>query len=185
MAAGQASFNVFTFALSRGPESLEVHQNDVQIAFWPPETDVRYLVTGALNSCTAVAIISPTAGILAHIAPLPDGTTMIEPGTNPGPAHVISLLQRLAALFVANRDEFNPRETWVIAGVWNNRPSMDDGIRLTNGVLGQLGLTPSWRSYSVIPPRGQRAEGQTSVVVHAYQEGVMPRVYVNNTLRTS
>jgi len=52
---------------------LEVNQ--VNIASRPPETDVRYLATGFLNACTAIAIISPQAGILAHIAPVaPDST---------------------------------------------------------------------------------------------------------------
>lgn len=52
----------------------------MQIAFWPPETTVRFLVTDALNACTAIAISSPKARILAHIAPLPNGTTTIAPG---------------------------------------------------------------------------------------------------------
>ncbi|TKA65155.1 hypothetical protein B0A55_10978 [Friedmanniomyces simplex] len=143
MAATSASPNLFTHARSLGVETIEVQQNDVQIAFWPPESTVRYLVTGALNTCTAIAIISPRAGILAHIAPLPNGTTGIQPGTDPGPVHVRGLLTTLTTLFMDNQDKFDPSETWVIAGIWNNRPAMEDGIRLTNAVLTRLRLTPS------------------------------------------
>lgn len=184
MAASQNNVNLFALALSRGPETQVVQQNDVQIAFWPPETTVRFLVTAALNACTAVAIISPKAGILAHIAPLPNGTTTIAPGTNPGPEHVRGLLRRLASLYLNNRSKFDPSETWVIAGIWNNQPAMADGIRLINAALTQLGLTATWRNYSVIPQGQPRREGETSVVIHTYQPGVMPRIYVNNTLLT-
>jgi len=43
--------------------------NGIRLAFWPP---TRHLATKNLNACTAVGIVSPYAGILAHIPPLPD-----------------------------------------------------------------------------------------------------------------
>ncbi|KAL1587584.1 hypothetical protein WHR41_03851 [Cladosporium halotolerans] len=182
MAGSQSNANLYVRALSRGSETVAVPQNDVRIAFWPPENKVRFLVTGALNACTAIAIISPKAGILAHIAPLPNGTTTIAPGTDPGPGHIQGLLRRLATLYLSNRVHFNPTETWVVAGIWNNQPAMADGIRLMNAALTQLQLTAIWRNYPVMPRGQSRREGETSVVIHAYQEGMMPRVYINNTL---
>lgn len=174
------NFNAYNHALAQGAVTTQVRQDEVKMVQWPPRTSVRYLVTGALNSCTAIAIISPKAGILAHIAPLPDGTTRIEPGTNPGRAHVTGHLNNLTTLYTNNRDKFDPSETWVIAGIWNNSPAMADGIRLANITLQRLGLQASWRQYPVIARGQPREEGRTAVVVYAHQQGAMPIVYVNN-----
>lgn len=161
-------------------QTIKVLQNDVQIAYWPPDTQVQNLVTGCLNACTAIAIISPKAAILAHIGPLSNGTTGIEPGTDPGPEHVTSLLTQMETLFLRNREKFDPSETWVVAGIWQNGPSMADGIHLANQMLRQYNLQPKWKSYQVLKRGQPRMSGQTTVVIEAYQRGAMPRVYLNN-----
>ncbi|KAM3417755.1 hypothetical protein BST61_g5986 [Cercospora zeina] len=166
----------------RSPQTVHVTQNDVQMVDWPPVSHVRYLVTAHLNSCTAIAIVSPQAAILAHIAALPDGTTEIRPGTNPGPAHVQSLLNRMMQLYNANRAKFNPAQTFVIAGIWNQQPAMEDGIRLVHRALQSLGLSTTWKNYPVLPPPQPRPEGFTSVVIEATQPGLMPQVDVNSAL---
>lgn len=48
------------------PETVMVLMNEVRSALW---SSVRYLATEQLNSCTAIAILSNKAIILAHIAP--------------------------------------------------------------------------------------------------------------------
>lgn len=162
--------------------TVEVPQNDVQMVSWPPETQVRFLVTGHLNSCTAVAIISPKAAILAHIAPLPNDTTNDHLRANPrlGEQHVTYMMQRLAALYSGNLSKFERRETYIVAGIYSNRPSMESGIQIINNGLRILGLRPDWKQYDVLPSPQRQTWDQTSVVIFAETLGEMPRVTINN-----
>lgn len=164
-------------------ESTIVPMNQVAIAFWPPETTIRYLATGGLNSCTGIAVISSEAGILAHIAPLPPGSTQRTLETNPNAAieNARVLLQAVSQLYQANQDHFRTSETYVVAGIFNNSPAMPDVIRVIQRFFAGLGLQVIWRSYPVVA-EGPRPEGFSSIVVHAERPGYMPKVYINGHL---
>lgn len=162
-------------------EKIIVPVNQVRIAIWPPLTTIRYLATAALNSCTGVVIVSPEAGILAHIAPLPPGTTQQHLNQNPNVANVNarSLLQAVANLYQANRSMFATSQTYVVAGIFGDRPAMPDVIRMINQFFANLRLPVIWKSYPVVI--GRRPEGYSSIVVHAERPGTMAVVYVNGS----
>lgn len=62
-------------------ETYEVGMNHVQRAIFDPTVNsLRAIGTRNLNGCTAVAIISPLAAILAHIPPQPYATTNLGAG---------------------------------------------------------------------------------------------------------
>lgn len=161
-------------------EKIIVPMNQVRIAFWPPETAVKFLATGGLNSCTGVAIISPQAGILAHIAPLPPGSTQrtLEQNPNASVDNAVALLRAVAGLCRANQDKFGTNQTYVVAGIFNNSPAMPDVVRIMQPFFVNLRLSVIWKRYPVVS-EGARPEGYSNIVVHAERPGTMPKVYIN------
>lgn len=164
----------------RQDERIIVPVNQVKIAFWPPETHIRYLATGFLNSCTALAIISPQAGILAHIAPIAPGSTTqsLEQTPNAALANARPLIAAVAQLYRAHQSKFNPSQTIVVAGIFNGNPAMADVIRMISAFATQLALPVTWKSYNVTTAQ-DRPEGHTSVIIYAAQVGSMPIVYMS------
>lgn len=172
----------FTDVLRRQEsEKIIVPMNRVAIAFWPSETSVKYLATGGLNGCTGIVIVSPRAGILAHIAPLPPGSTQQTLDRNPNTSvdNARVLLQAIIDLYQNNRDKFDISQTYVVAGVFNNSPAMPDVIRMIQQLFARLQLPVIWKSYPVLS-EGLRPEGYSSTVVHAKHRGTMPDVYIND-----
>ncbi|PPJ59852.1 hypothetical protein CBER1_04938 [Cercospora berteroae] len=162
-------------------EKIIVPMNEVEIAHWQPQTPVKYLATGGLNGCTGVAIISLQAGILAHIAPLPPGSTQRTLDRNPNASvdNARALLQDIANLYRANQGKFVASQTYVVAGIFNNSPAMPDVIRMIRQLFASLQLPVIWKSYPVVS-EGPRPEGYSSTVVHAERPGIMPAVYINS-----
>nr|POF13270.1 hypothetical protein CFP56_10417 [Quercus suber] len=161
-------------------EKIIVPMNEVGIAFWPPATRIIYLATAHLNSCTAIAIVSIQAGILAHIAPLPPGSTQQTLDQNPNASadNARTLLRAVVDLYRAHQDKFSSGQTYVVAGVFNNGPAMPDVLRMIQQFFANLGLPVIWKSYPVIT-ESSRPEGYSSVVVKAERAGAMPHVYIN------
>ncbi|KAK3616233.1 hypothetical protein LTR56_026094 [Elasticomyces elasticus] len=162
-------------------EKTVVSMNRVEVAFWPPETAVKYLATGGLNSCTGVAIVSPQAGILAHIAPLPPGSTQstLDQSPNASVDNARVLLRAIADLYRSHQDKFGTSQTYVVAGIFNNSPAMSDAIRIIQQFFSNLQLPVIWKSYPVVT-EGLRPNGYSNIVVHAEHLGAMPRVYIND-----
>lgn len=163
-------------------EKTIVATNDVGGAFWPPETAVKYLATGFLNACTGIVIISPLAGILAHIAPLPPGSTRESLARNPNAAvqNAQNLLRNVAQLYNANRAKFSSTQTIVVAGIFDNSPAMGQVIHVINAFFANLGLPIIWQSYPVLNADTRRPFGYSSIIIHAATRGATPIVYLNS-----
>lgn len=160
---------------------VRVEVNDVRMAVWPPNQTTQFLVTANLNACTAIAIISPTAGILAHIPPLPTNISeeTLRENPNIGMWNVHRLVASLHNIYTANIAHFRDSRTFVVAGIFRQEPAMADAIRHINTYLQNLSLPVTWRSYPVVET-GNRPEGFTSVVIWAETEGEMPAVFIND-----
>jgi hypothetical protein len=160
---------------------IMVPMNQVAIAFWPPATAVQYLATGGLNACTGIAVVSLEAGILAHVSPLPIGSTpqSVQQNTHATLQNAQIALNAIRNLYQANQAKFATSQTYVVAGIRNNYPAMPDVIHLVNRFFGSLGLRVSWKEYGVVM-RGPRPLGWTSIVIHAERQGAMPAVYLND-----
>lgn len=166
-----------------------VPMNGVGFADWPPESHIQFLVTSGLNGCTGVAIVSPKAGILAHIAPLPLDWTYEKLRANPnlGQENLDTRLREISNLLRVHGAKFDPAETYVFAGIYpdpNTRaptPGQPETIRRINQFMSALRLPIIWKSYPVLPTTQSRPDGYSTIVVHAYAQGRMPKVYFNDT----
>jgi hypothetical protein len=167
-------------------ETVLVEVDTVRIVFWSPATNIRYLATGALNSCTAFAIISPRAGILAHILPLPHGSTAeslrADPMSHQAAArYVHRILQETGRLYNTWRILFNPSETYAVAGKIGDRAyASSAAVGLIRSLTEELGIPLKLEEYDVIFDGRPRETGRTSIVIDAATPGQMPAVYVNN-----
>ena len=146
-----------------------VPMNQVDIAFW---SEIDYLYTHSLNSCTGVSIVSPKAGILAHIPPRP------SPNQS-GDLNLRNMLQRVINLYNQNRQYFSQSRSIIVLGVWNNEPSSADQVRVVRLILGQLGLPIRAVDYNVLGVAAARPTGYTSMVIASNGDGHWPTVYVN------
>lgn len=159
-----------------------VAMNSVDIAFWLLETAVEYLATSNLNGCTGVVVVSPQAGILAYIAPVPLGTTRESLARDPytGLRNAQSLLLEVARLYQTHRAKFSSTQTFVVAGIFNNNPAMGDVVRLINSFFANLRLSVAWKDYRVLDASVSRPVGHSSIIIHAATRGRMPTVYLNS-----
>lgn len=167
----------------------------VGMALWPPRSEVIFLATGHLNACTAVAIISPEAAILAHIPPLPYGTTAAHLAQTPNLAVVNAdrLLTEMARLYQRHQELFNPSQTIVICGVVDtpNQPrgyAMEAVLLRIRQYMATVFRFPTqsiqWQSYPVLGPQERAAvngpDGHVWVIIR-YVPHAMPRVIVSRT----
>lgn len=162
-----------------------VAMNEVSIVFWPPRSNTRYLAAEELNSCTAIGILSPTAAILAHIAPRESGTQRqaTTATSNPGMRNLRDKSTEIRSLHSQNRAHFENEQTFVLAATYQGQPALADSVRWINTALTTMLQIRRvlWKSYPVLEPGTTREAGQTSVVIGCSGVGVLPTVFVNNT----
>ena len=154
-------------------EPIYTPMNEVKIAFW---SEHRRLITDRLNGCTGVAIISPTAGILAHIPPRPD-MSLSDPRA--GTQNLNRILQDMINLYNANRRHFDHGHSFIVAGIHQNIVAVPDALHTAQVVVHRLHLPFAVKYYQVLEASQPRAAGQTSIVIEG-TVGQWPRVYVNN-----
>ncbi|KIX03846.1 uncharacterized protein Z518_07399 [Rhinocladiella mackenziei CBS 650.93] len=156
-------------------DTVLVPMNEVGIAFW--SSTRHYLATEGLNGCTGVAIISRTAGILAHIAPLPPNTQ--SNNNNSGHENLVRKMQRVITLYNTYRAHFPEGRSCIVAAVYQNAVALPEAVQTITAVLNRLGLPIKITYYNVLESGTARFPGQTSIVIDA-NAGGWPKMYVNN-----
>ncbi|KAI9694258.1 MAG: hypothetical protein M1820_009061 [Bogoriella megaspora] len=159
------------------PNVAWVNVNRVGITWWPPHGTSSYLATYALNGCTGVAIVSPQAGILAHVAPL-------DPNNPQGPAteNLRQRMQEMVYHFNTNIAYFTTSQSMVLAAVHERAEALPDAIDSITRTLAQLGLPLFIRGYPVIPAGTPRPPGTTAIVIQPRTPAQMPLIYVNDQI---
>lgn len=153
--------------LRRRTDVIWVLMNQAEIAYWPPRGRTHYLATEGLNGCTGVAITSPHAGILAHIAPL-------------GNRNFYAIMQSVINLYNEHRQFFPTAQSLIVAAVYNRAPALPDVVETTRRALEHIGLAVRITYYDVLDHGQLRSPGQTSIVIEARGDGSMPTMYVND-----
>lgn len=120
------------------PETVLVLQNEVKLASWLPRAPTKWLATEELNGCTGVAIISPHAGILAHIAPVPTLASVSTGRNDPGRENLTAKLQEVIYLYNRFRQFFAANQGHVVAALFGGTQALPEAIRMATGVLYRL-----------------------------------------------
>lgn len=161
-------------------QTVLVQQNEVKIAFWKPRGQTKWLATEGLNGCTGVAIISPYAGILAHISPVPSMASSSTGRNDPGQENLFAKLQLVISLYNTYKPFFTSSEGYIVAAVFRGTHALPQAIQTARAVLGRIGVQPAVHNYDVLAPGTTRASGQTSIVIEAGALGAMPKIFVND-----
>lgn len=157
--------------------TVVVNMNEVRLTILQEE-GILSLATAGLNGCSAVAIASSSAAILAHIAPRP------IPDTDPNDCHagdrnVKSKMAEFRALFCRYRDHFIPETNpWVISAFYETNIALPDQKSIIEMSLEELGLPFANAAYFALNAREDRSTGHGTVVIDA-REG-FPIVYVED-----
>lgn len=131
------------------------------------------LVTHGLNSCSAIAIVSQHAAILAHIAPQP-ATNSNNPYA--GDQNMQARMNEVATLFTSYSTYFQGNHVWVVYAVMGNWIALPDQKAIIDRTLEGLGLNYTNCPYTVVPGL-YRPPGHGTVVVDA-RNGT-PEVYID------
>lgn len=166
-------------------QTVQVLQNAAQIAYWPPYGTTRVLATSGLNGCTALGIVSPLAGILAHIAPLSDGQSATSDDDDPGKRNLINLVQAVIDLYNQNRAYLAVAQSFVVVAIYGGSTALPEHRQTIQAVLQRLGLPCIVKEYNVLETGTPRAPGETSVVIVSDGLRNMPAVFVNGNLLQS
>ncbi|KAH0842988.1 hypothetical protein AYO21_03298 [Fonsecaea monophora] len=159
--------------------TIYVPMNRVDIAFWS-RTD--YLYTDSLNGCTAVIIISPHAGILAHIAPRPSGAELNRVNAEDGDRNLREKMQQVIDLYNANRYYFQDARTRVVVAVYRYSIALPTTVNTIDAILNHLRLPIRTNHYDVLEPNSQRPFGHTYIVIASRGSGYWPTLYVNERM---
>ncbi|KAJ5654788.1 hypothetical protein N7490_001791 [Penicillium lividum] len=156
--------------VQRLPGTVNVPMNAVRfMAFQPGQ---NCLITEGLNSCSAVAIVSPRAAILAHIAPRLPGST----SPHAGDENMHARMNEVAALFTRFASYFQGNHVWVVYAVVGNYIALPDQKAIIDQTLQTLSLSFTNWPYTVVPGL-YRPPGHGTVVIDA-RSGI-PEVYID------
>ncbi|RVX75977.1 hypothetical protein B0A52_00334 [Exophiala mesophila] len=151
-----------------------VPMNKVRIAVWD---STPYLGTEGLNGCTGVAIISKTAGILAHIAPLPPGT--YSNTDDAGHENLVAKMEQMISLYNMHEAHFLEARSCIVAAVHESAVALPEAVATIRTILHHLELPVKVIYYKVLESGTFRMPGQTSIVIDATARG-WPKMYRNN-----
>lgn len=143
--------------------------NGINSARW--SSQLQFLATEGLNSCTAVAVISEWGGILAHVGP--------------GDDNVRNLMQEVVKQYRVGEQHglFPPAAGVVIAAVYRERLALRDAVTTMRKILEKLGLSVRYEEYRVREQGEARPTGQYSLIIHG-RSGLKPQVYFDDKLLT-
>ncbi len=141
----------------------------------------RCLGTMNLNSCTAVAIVSRSGAILAHIAPRPsDG----DPMQATGDMHVRRMMHKMMELLMAHRSHFSNSNqgiySVVVYGMYMGEIALYDQVMKIGGRLQAWGFPPRYVPYQVLEPYEGRGAAKGTVLVDGRNQ--VPVVWVEDNL---
>lgn len=153
-------------------DTLLVPMNEVKSGRW--SSSLQFLATEGLNGCTAVAVMSENAGILAHIAP----RTIITPGDQ----NVRLLMQQVINHFNLGRQYglFPPASGIILAAVYEGMVALPEARAVIQAVLDRLGVSIQYEEYHVRKQDQARARGETSFIIHG-GNGAKPQMYINDS----
>ena len=145
-------------------QTHEVVMDTVKLLVFSQDPNRPAIGTKDLNSCTAVAIVSPYAAILAHIPPQPYPTD--DP--NLGMWNVQSRMNGVIHLYHHNRAYFPPNRTYsiVVGGTYNSDFVLYDQVKQIRDMLRQNHLEPMMKVYEV-HLNGHASPAQGTVFIDA------------------
>lgn len=168
-----------TMAISRFHAAIddgqthEVGMNQAQLVIFG-KSNIKAIGTQHLNGCTAVAVVSPFAAILAHILPQPYPTTDSSVATRNLQARMTEVL----TLYQQNRAYFPQDSTSLVVGArFGGVTALPDQLDMINHLLRENGLTVFQKEYNVTEGRHKTA-AQGTVFIDA-RSGT-PVVYVED-----
>lgn len=154
-------------------DALLVPMNEVGFALWSSAR--RYLATEGLNGCTGAAIISKTAGILAHIAPR--RPFALPESIDPGFENLKVMVQRVITLHNTYKQHFPDGHSCIVAALHQNAVALPEQVQTMTAVLRHLRLPVKTTHYDSLEPGMARLSGQTSLVIDASAPG-WPKMYI-------
>ncbi|OJJ51380.1 hypothetical protein ASPZODRAFT_127452 [Penicilliopsis zonata CBS 506.65] len=132
------------YAALQARQMYEVQMNQVHFILFA--SNIRAIGTRNLNGCTAVAIVSPFAAILAHIPPLPYPTTDPYVGLD----NVQAKMGEVAFLYQQNRRFFpSDQSSLVVGAIFGGAVALSDHLTCIRGLVEQNGLTAELALYEV------------------------------------
>jgi len=151
----------------------------VEILIFSQDSNRPAIGTRDLNSCTAVAIVSPYAAILAHINPWP------YPSTDPG-ARIQNVQDRMNEMMNLYRRYltcFPLHQTYsiVVGGTYNNNFVLYDQVNWIRDMLRRDNLEPMMEEYEV-HQHGHSGPAQGAVFIDARSGS--PVVFVEDKIVT-
>ncbi|KAK2809799.1 hypothetical protein FQN50_003439 [Emmonsiellopsis sp. PD_5] len=133
------------------------------------------LVTSDLNGCSAVAIVSQHAAILAHIPPRPslDSSNLLA-----GDQNMQAKMNEVAYLLTQHRILFEGNHAWVVYAVLGDEIGLADQKAIIDRTLEGLCINYTNYPYPVSQDEN-RPPGHGTIVVDA-RSGV-PQVYIDDS----
>ena len=169
-------------ALARARNSraaIHVPRGGMEVAIFPPGGPYHYLWTDHLNSCTAVAIVSPQANFLAHITPTGDADNSRRAAER--------LLRGMVSGYRNNESAFASSRTYIFVAIFTDedgrRVAMPQHVQMAiHALQNTLQLPLRQIQYDVLGETAPRPLGWSSVVIEFAGERHMPNVYLNDRL---
>jgi hypothetical protein len=161
------------------PLKIEVHMNEIKIAFLSPLHQTRFVITRNLNSSSAVIIISTYACILGHIAPLPEFTNDPEAGNN----NTKQLMRDMQTLHKQFDIYFPTSQSSVVVAEYQGRVALPEQARIIQETLDEMGIPRDTTTYRVLESSQERDNLKGSVaVVASLSEGRMPSIVLEGQI---
>ncbi|RMJ21688.1 hypothetical protein PHISP_07437 [Aspergillus sp. HF37] len=153
--------------------TISVTMNAVQfIAFQQPKPTC--LVTEGLNGCSAIAIVSQHAAILAHVVPR---LSTVSDNPHEGDQNMQARMNEVAALFRHYSNSFGGNRACVVYAVMGGSTALPDQKAIIDRTLQTLGLDYTNCPYIVVPT-ASRQPGHGTIVIDARSGS--PKVYVDD-----
>ncbi|KAF6230688.1 hypothetical protein HO173_011040 [Letharia columbiana] len=139
------------------------------------------LGTSDLNSCTAVAIVSSKAAILAHIAPRPSDRNKSQAT---GDDHVKAKMKEVRDLLVEHQSDFTNQgsDGVLVYAVYQGKVALEDQVKIIGAQLNAWKLPTTPVRYQVLEAKQDRGPAKGTVLIDA--RGQKPVVWVEDTLAT-
>ncbi|KAL9102093.1 MAG: hypothetical protein Q9163_002716 [Psora crenata] len=128
---------------------------------------VQCLGTQHLNSCTAVAIVSSEAAILAHIPPRPSAS---DPDRATGDKHAEAQAKAISVLFRLHQQDFQHGSGGVVVyAVADRQIALEDQKRIIENQITGCGIPFTSVAYDVLKLSEERSVGKGEVLIDARQ----------------
>lgn len=154
--------------------------NDVDLALSIPSRRTRFFTTENLSASTVVAIFSPTAAIIAHVAPTDPETPGLYWEEN-----LKTKLRDVEELLLSHRQHFRFPQVVILAAheLSVGFLAAEEVYSINEFLHGAFDIP--WRNIRLHPYRlgsQQRQEGETSLVVWWKENGELPIVYMDDKI---